>query len=66
MLAQGLELGEKYALDGTHQGSALSCEVRIYLTLEVGLEEVAGSNGYAEGEGAFERTARSILVHGVG
>ena len=66
MRTQHFVLGGQDALDGSHQGAALTGKVGVDLTLEVGLEEVAGADGDTEGQGAVECTAGGVLVHGVG
>ena len=64
MLAEHFVLGGQDALDGAHERAALTGQVGVDLTLEVGLEEVAGTDGDTEGQGALERTAGGVLVDG--
>ena len=64
-LPQHLVLGGEDALDGAHQGAALSGKIAVYFLLEIGFEKVATANGDAEGDDAFEGAAGGILMDGV-
>ena len=63
--AKSVILGCEDSLDGTHKSSALTGEVAVGLSLESGLEKVAASDTYAEGDGALISLACGILEDGV-
>ena len=65
VLAENLILSGKEALDGTHQRAALAGEVGGSFTLEGGLEEIAGTDADAEGDGVVQGMSGDILVDSV-
>ena len=66
VLAEHFVLGEEEALHGAHEGAALAGEVAHCLAPEGGLEEVAGADADAQGEGFFEGAAAGVLMDGIG
>ncbi len=63
ILPEGLVLCEEEALDGTHKGTSLTCEVRYGLSLEGGFEQVSRADGNTDGEGGVECLAGGILIY---
>lgn len=63
---ENLVLGTEETLDGAHEDTTLTVEVRVDLVLEGGLVEVTGSDTDTEGNGTVLGLARDILVDGNG
>ena len=66
VLAENLILCQEKALDCAHQGTALTGKVRGCLTLESGLEEVAGTDTDTEGDCAVVGFSGHILIDCIG
>ena len=65
MLTEYLVLSLEQAFDSTHQRTTLACEVGCSLTLEGGLEQIAGADANTESDGTLLCFSCGVLIDGI-